>query len=377
MVVGRIEGKKGVREVAQICRELNYKLKLVGRVSDLDYMRQVMTIGGDSLEFIENASEEKLREVYYESTVHICNSIDNFESGTLPVLEAMACGVPVLTRNVGHIPDLYNGKNMIVRKGKTEDIEDLKKELKALMENNDLLLRLRESAFKTIKNRNDRKMARQFSKLYYKTLRDDRPLVSLIIPTKDRGEPILECLAAAVTQSYEHYEIILVDSGLYSIENLVRKLRSTTNISIKYVRFSAEGYTLAEARNRGIIESEGEILVFCDDRLQLDSKAIENFAVASKQNCWLWGIKDDAEKPFVENLSSIRREDVIRAGMFNERIQWYGGMSEEIRTRFTKLGYAFELIQKARAKSIVRSGNRNDKRHGIIESKLLLFKLYG
>ncbi|MBU1759384.1 MAG: glycosyltransferase, partial [Bacteroidetes bacterium] len=55
------------------------------------------------------------------------NSLFDFESGTLPILEAMACGVPVLTRNIGHVPDLFDGKNMVIREGEQNDVEDLKK----------------------------------------------------------------------------------------------------------------------------------------------------------------------------------------------------------------------------------------------------------
>ncbi len=125
MTVARIEGKKGVREVAQVCNELGYKFKLVGRISKPGYMDEVRQVGGDNLEFFENVTDEKMLEIYRQSAIHVCNSVDGFESGTLPILESMIMGVPVLTRGVGHVPDLLNDKNMVVRTGEQDDVEDL------------------------------------------------------------------------------------------------------------------------------------------------------------------------------------------------------------------------------------------------------------
>lgn len=375
MSVARIESKKGVLEIAQVCKELGYKFILVGRVSDGSYVQEVLNQGA---EFIENATEEILRDIYYKSAIHVCNSVDNFESGTLPILEAMACGVPVLTRNIGHVPDIYDGGNMVVRMGKKEDIKDLKKHLKDLMENRDLRLKIREKAWKTVKNRFDKRMAREFSKLYYKVLGKDHPLISIIIPTFDNHEAFIECLAAAANQDYPNLEIIVADSGNISVEKLITAYKLHGKVPLKYIRFENYGrFTLAEARNRAVVESQGEYLVFCDDRLAMAQDAVSSFLVGAKPNSWFWGVKDSYIKDFVENFSFIRRVDLIKGGMFCERIDRYGGMSQEIRERFSQLGYNFELIQGAKATSVSRSKNSEKKRQDTIESKFTLYKLYG
>lgn len=81
MSVNRIEGKKGVIEVAQSCSDLGYRFLLVGRVSDGTYMERVKKAGGQFLEFRQSVSDEDVRKAYYDSAIHVCNSIDNFESG--------------------------------------------------------------------------------------------------------------------------------------------------------------------------------------------------------------------------------------------------------------------------------------------------------
>jgi len=375
MVVARIEGKKGVREVAQVCKKLGYKFVLVGRISKMGYFKEVEKIG---VEFHQDVPEEELKKLYYQSAVHVCNSIDDFESGTLPILEAMACGVPVLTRNVGHVPDLYDGKNMIVRNGAPDDIEDLEKELEGLMGSRIQRSKIRGHAWQTVKNRNDKKMAREFGKLYYSVFGKDDEWASIIIPTFDRPAALTESLIAAIDQDYKNKEIIVVDSGKTGIRGIIEKAREQTEVPIKYIRFENKGeYTLPKARNLGIIESQGKLLVFCDDRLKMDAKAVSQFMKNRRTRTWLWGTKDDTEKSFVENFSAVERYELILRGAFNERIDCYGGLTQETRTRMEKGGMEFELIRKAKAKSIAKSGSKFRKKADIIKAKYLLYKLYG
>lgn len=378
MSVARIEGKKGVFEVAQACKELGYKFKLVGRVSKPEYMNEVIRAGGDNLEFFENVTDEKLREVYYSSAIHVCNSIDGFESGPLPVLENMACGVPVLTRSVGHIPDLYDGANMVLREKGPEDIEDLKDKLRSLMENIGWRLKLREKAWETVKNKDERRMALEINKLYYSLYKPGIPLVSVVIPTKDHPESLVECLVGILRQDYPKMEVIISDGGNMRIEKIIEEARKYTSVPIKYIHFDHRGtYSLAEARNRAIIEADGEYLVFCDDRIKMESDAVKVFTVYRTAKTWLWGMKDGVAKGFVENFSFVARKDLIEGGMFCERMQWYGGMTQEVRTRFEReRGLTFILVDEAKAEGIGRSGSKKARREDIIDAKFLIYKMY-
>jgi glycosyltransferase involved in cell wall biosynthesis len=379
MAVNRIEGKKGVLEVAQACKELGYKFRLVGRVSKPDYMAKVLEAGGNLIEFKENATDEELREVYYSSAIHVCNSTDGYESGTLPVLENMAVGVPVLTRSVGHIPDLYDGANMVINESQPEEVEALKFKLKEIMENREWRLKLREKAWDTVKNRDERRMALDINRLYYSIYKPQFPLVSIVIPTRDHLRSLVDCLVGAASQDYEKKEIILVDSGDISAEPLVEQVRRSSPVTIKYIRFPHRGtYSLAEARNRGIIEADGEYITFCDDRIKMESGAVSAFVAYADSNYWLWGQKDGVSKGFVENFSFVSREGLIRGGMFCERMQWYGGMTQEIRERFEKrLNFTFIFVEEAKATGISRSRSKLSRMESIIEAKYLLYKMYG
>lgn len=375
MVVGRIEGKKGVLPIAQACKNLGYKLRLVGRVSSPEYMKQVMDTG--VVEFMEDANEENLRSAYYGSAVHVCNSIDGFESGTLPILEAMACGVPVLTRRIGHVPDIENGKNMVAHDFNEEDVENISILLKDLIENHEWRLKLRANAYDSVRNYDSRRMADKVANLYYQLYMPDRKLVSIVMPTKDNPEAFSEALLGAVRQDYKKFEIIVADSGDNPVKVIVDAVRKHVDCSIRYIHFPHRNtYSLAEARNRGIIEASGDIIVFCDDRIRMQPNAVTEFVTYLTPNNWVWGVKDGIAKGFVENFSAIFRKDIINGGMFCERMQYYGGMTQEVRTRFERRpGFEFVLVNSAKADG-ARSHSRTKRRKDIVEAKYLVSRMY-
>ena len=89
---------------------------------------------------------------------------------------------------------------------------------------------------------------------------------------------------------------------------------------------------------------------------------------------WVYGNKG-GKKDFVENLSAIYKIDIVRAGMFCERIDSYGGMSQEVRVRTRMQGITHEYVEEAKATPSGKSSNRNQKRADIIKMKNKLFKM--
>lgn len=170
MVVNRIEGKKGVFEVAKACNELGYKFLLVGRVADSKYMDNVRKAGGKNLTFLNGVPDEAVRDAYYGSAIHVCNSQDFFESGSMPILEAMSTGVPVVSRMIGHVPDLYatdpEKQNLHIYTGHNEDVAALKDCLAEVMSGRNYRIKLRLNAVESIKDRTDIWRAAEYRKLY-------------------------------------------------------------------------------------------------------------------------------------------------------------------------------------------------------------------
>lgn len=87
------------------------------------------------------------------------------------------------------------------------------------------------------------------------------PLVSIIIPTRDREEILSYCLSTLIKQTGASYEIIVVDtSSTEYTQNLLKKFPTIINIRLGNIpRSSGLG------RNVGISKASGEIVAFLDD----------------------------------------------------------------------------------------------------------------
>lgn len=384
MVANRIESKKGILEVAIACNELELHFILVGAISDANYFHDILQTG--TVEFHEQITDEQLRDLYYKSTIHVCNSADNFESGTLPILESMLCGVPVLSRTVGHVPELYNGENMVINENKKEDVLALKDKLFDMMSDKKKLEDLRQKAWQTAKSRSFERRAYMYQKLYRQVMHPDEISVSVVVPVYDKPEVTRKCLNAIAEQTHKNLEIIVADDSLQGeSHSLVREIAQYMSIPVRYLNTAevtigdvdyVKDYGLARGRNAAIIESTGQVMVFCDQRQIMHPNAIEEFIKHLAPKTWLYGNKG-AKKDFVENFSCIYRNDIINAGMFCERIDAYGGLSQECRTRFKNLGGRTEYVETAKASPSGKSSNRNRKRDEIIKMKNRLFKMYG
>lgn len=370
MVANRIEGKKGILPVAQACKQIQAKMYLVGNISDMGYFKEVIDTG--VVEFGQNISDEQLKELYYKSGIHVCNSIDNFESGTLPIIEAIFCGVPVLTRKVGHVPDIYSDNNMVVGDYEPEDVQAISEHLEMMFNDKKKLDELRNEGWFSIKHMNFERRAYSYQKLYREMLGGET--VSVIVPVASKEDVTAKCLEAVTNQTYKNIELIVVDDGDVPQEQVVNKFKTTSNIPISYIKTGGVGYNLAKARNLGIIKATGEIIVFCDQRIIMEPNAIEEFLKNLKPKIWLYGTKG-VKKDFVENFSCIYRQDIISMGMFNERVTEYGGMSQEVRSRARLQSVDLKYLESARAEAYGKSPNRWRKKYELMRMKNLLWRM--
>src|SRR6266550_819862 len=96
---------------------------------------------------------------------------------------------------------------------------------------------------------------------------DDRPLISVVIPSFEQAHYLPEAIESVLAQTYPHLELVVVDDGSHDNTEAV----SSRYPGVRYVRQENRG--LAAARNTGIVESSGNLLVFldADDRLLPDA----------------------------------------------------------------------------------------------------------
>jgi glycosyltransferase involved in cell wall biosynthesis len=85
------------------------------------------------------------------------------------------------------------------------------------------------------------------------------PLVSIVIPTYNRGSVIKETLDSALAQSYPHREVIVVDDGS---TDATAAAAAPYLDRVKYIRQANQG--LAAARNTGHTASSGDFIAWLD-----------------------------------------------------------------------------------------------------------------
>ena len=88
------------------------------------------------------------------------------------------------------------------------------------------------------------------------------PILSIITPTCNRPHLLDSALSCLAKQTFQDYEVIIINDGGESVSNVIRKWNNKLNIkSINLVNRSGPSV----ARNRGIKISEGKYLSFLDD----------------------------------------------------------------------------------------------------------------
>lgn len=104
---GRIHNDKGTRECIQIAKEAGLKLIIAGIIQDQNYFKQYVEphIDGQRIVYIgsvgKGVKEEILKNAY--ALLHPINFNEPFG---LSVIEAMACGTPVIAIKRGSMPEL-------------------------------------------------------------------------------------------------------------------------------------------------------------------------------------------------------------------------------------------------------------------------------
>lgn len=90
---------------------------------------------------------------------------------------------------------------------------------------------------------------------------ESKALVSVIIPSYNRGSLILRSVYSVLNQSYKNIELILVDDcSTDNTENVIKKIKDGR---IKYIKLEKNSGACV-ARNRGINEARGEYIAFND-----------------------------------------------------------------------------------------------------------------
>jgi glycosyltransferase involved in cell wall biosynthesis len=108
---------------------------------------------------------------------------------------------------------------------------------------------------------------------------------SVVIPCYNQAHFLPEAIRSVLSQSYAHFEVIVVDDGSQDDTPEVASEYCARDARVRLIRQENRG--LAGARNRGLAESSGEYVVFLDsdDRLQEEALEVGVRELASHPRC--------------------------------------------------------------------------------------------
>lgn len=98
-------------------------------------------------------------------------------------------------------------------------------------------------------------------------MNDERPLVSVVIPTKNSAATIETCLKSIKKQTYPDIEVVVVDK--FSTDETAEVAKDLGSMVIK------SGVMRSKARNIGVEKARGELAFFVDSDMELTPRVVE------------------------------------------------------------------------------------------------------
>ncbi|MFN4245433.1 MAG: glycosyltransferase family 4 protein [Brevinematia bacterium] len=132
-------------------------------------MKQIMRqIPSDRVIFTGRLSDDEVVNLYNESEVFVFPSL--YEGFGLPVLEAMACGCPVIASNRASLPEVCGDAAIIFN---PDDPDELSEKIFQLVQNDNVKETLRKKGFERIKLFSWESIAKQYIDLIKKVLKHE------------------------------------------------------------------------------------------------------------------------------------------------------------------------------------------------------------
>ncbi|MHA1357606.1 MAG: glycosyltransferase [Candidatus Helarchaeota archaeon] len=178
-----------------------------------------------------------------------------------------------------------------------------------------------------------------------KTKESEKPLVSVIIPTYNRRELLSRAIKSVLRQSYQEFELIIVDDG--SSDGTQEVIQQFSDPRIKYMKLE-ENQGQPAALNRGIRASQGTYVAFLDDDDELLSSMLESgvkiINQASENTGFVVGrgLKVRQGKVTFFNEKEVDRKNLFKAQLQYCAVPLAGAIIK--RSCFEKVGYLNEKL---------------------------------
>ena len=151
-----------------------------------------------------------------------------------------------------------------------------------------------------------------------------KPLVSIVVPTYNHADFLVEAISSAQNQTYPNIEIVVVNDG--STDNTADLLKALSEKDNRIRYFSQANQGLASAFNKAVQESKGEYIVHLDSDDIYETEKIEKQLEILQQDKSIdlvytaIQVIDKEGKPLMQMRGSDVDPDTFRAQMFFRNI---------------------------------------------------------
>ena len=125
-----------------------------------------------------------------------------------------------------------------------------------------------------------------------------RPFLSVVVPTRDRGEWLDQCIDAILRQSFTDFEVVIVDNDSNDDGKTKKVFEDKSKDSrLRYKRTGGLG--MAANWQVAVEEARGEYIVVCSDKLLLQNWLLESLGkllADGEFDAAVWQIGDYAKK---------------------------------------------------------------------------------
>jgi glycosyltransferase involved in cell wall biosynthesis len=158
-------------------------------------------------------------------------------------------------------------------------------------------------------------------------------MISVIIPVYNQADKIVKTLASLVEQTYQDFEVIIVNDGSTdNLDGVLEKFLNTTTSDRTFFIVHQKNQGAPAARNNGWRKSRGDYLFFCDADAVLIPEALAMMLselsnqpeVSYVYSSFFWGGKlfklgpfdpiKLRQAPYIHTMSLIRRKDFPTTG---------------------------------------------------------------
>lgn len=336
LYAGRIEKEKGIFDLSKAFQALmndkrnSYRLILCGK-GDYDSLLGSIKNFHSSITLTGNIDKKQLYEFYRMADVGIVPS--HTEQCSYTMIEMMASKLPIIVSPVGGLDEIinekigYKTKINFIKEEANINTQDLAQKIQYVLEHPQEAQEKAEKAYLYAKKYlNAERMVKETVEVYKQVLSKntkgshykpkDRGLISSILPCYNAEKFIKESIESVLSQTYENWELIIIDDG--SKDNSAKIIKSFQDSRIKYFK-NNKNIGVVKSLNKGVKKAQGTYIARIDADDRMAPQRLEKQITFLSQNPE-YAVVGSAHRLINAQGFTI---SYYRYPQHNEEIQWY------------------------------------------------------